>query len=544
MFAVPGWSVSSELLKTQTTCPDSLKHDANGIGAREAESLKKRKRSQTNLKLKEINSTNLADLWEEVIEGNPRKNKKNKTRKRDSIRKSENTLTKNSHAQSTSTFEDKNSKEIIREGEELVRKSATSDDSLRTTNAEGQYSQRDGGNQRTEKLKKRKGKYSEKTSEISEDSKENENCTDLKSNPSIELSSNSTTTAISTLTPLQAAMRKKLISSRFRYLNQTLYTTPSSQSLNLFHENPEMFSDYHEGFRRQVEIWPENPVDSYLAEIKSRGKVKEFRRGKPDEKEAILPLPRTSGTCIIADLGCGDAALATKLQTYLQEYRLKIHSFDLHSLSKLVTKADISNLPLPDGSVNVAIFCLALMGTNWVDFIEEAFRVLRWKGELWVAEIKSRFGRVKKSGSKIVEHSVGKKKKATATESKKYLKQKEEQIDDAIATVEVDGIDDYKKDETNLIAFVEILKTRGFVLRSKENEAIDVTNKMFVKMYFLKNTTPVRGKYGSASAETPTVISHRETWKNKEKTKFVEKEPSQMVTNEADVLKPCLYKLR
>ena len=34
-------------------------------------------------------------------------------------------------------------------------------------------------------------------------------------------------------------------------------------------------------------------------------------------------------------------------------------------------------VPLPEASVDTAVFSLSLMGTNWLDFICEAHRVLR-----------------------------------------------------------------------------------------------------------------------------------------------------------------------
>lgn len=36
-----------------------------------------------------------------------------------------------------------------------------------------------------------------------------------------------------------------------------------------------------------------------------------------------------------------------------------------------------SQVPLPDSSVDVAVFCLSLMGTNLVEYLREAHRVLR-----------------------------------------------------------------------------------------------------------------------------------------------------------------------
>ena len=44
-----------------------------------------------------------------------------------------------------------------------------------------------------------------------------------------------------------------------------------------------------------------------------------------------------------------------------------------------------------DQSVDVAVFCLALMGTDYPSFLMEAQRVLRLGGFLWIAEVSSRF---------------------------------------------------------------------------------------------------------------------------------------------------------
>lgn len=48
------------------------------------------------------------------------------------------------------------------------------------------------------------------------------------------------------------------------------------------------------------------------------------------------------------------------------------------------------SLWLQDRTVDVAIFCLSLMGTNWEDFVREAHRVLRVGGTLLIAEVSSR----------------------------------------------------------------------------------------------------------------------------------------------------------
>lgn len=45
--------------------------------------------------------------------------------------------------------------------------------------------------------------------------------------------------------------------------------------------------------------------------------------------------------------------------------------------------------------MDVAVFCLALMGTDYGSFLEEAVRVLRPGGWLWIAEVRSRFADAK-----------------------------------------------------------------------------------------------------------------------------------------------------
>jgi len=393
------------------------------------------------------------------------------------------------------------------------------------------------------------------------------------------------------LTPLQVSMRQKLISARFRHLNQTLYTSPSTQSLSLFTENPQMFNEYHEGFRKQVEVWPENPVDGYIKAIRERGKIRfesqkgRFRREKssrqtpgngaedpaaaaqpPEGTPPSPPLPRTNGLCTIADLGCGDAKLAQALNPDAKQLHLRLLSFDLHAPHPLVTPADIAHLPLADASVDVAVFCLALMGTNWIDFVEEAYRLLRWRGELWVAEIKSRFGRVQggragAAGMKRVEHSVGKKMKGKVG-AKNKAKSNGNAADndggdagvdgDADLLREIDGADPAaeRTRDPDPAAFVEVLRKRGFALKEGPG-AVDRSNRMFVKMEFVKALSPSRGKgvpVGLPSRTAGAGAGDRGVGRWRPKMKFIERGEDgghgDGEEEEGGVLKPCVYKLR
>jgi ribosomal RNA-processing protein 8 len=53
-------------------------------------------------------------------------------------------------------------------------------------------------------------------------------------------------------------------------------------------------------------------------------------------------------------MGCGDARLAQTVPN-------KTHSFDLVSKNPRVTACDVAHVPLENESVDIVVFCLALM---------------------------------------------------------------------------------------------------------------------------------------------------------------------------------------
>ncbi|KAH7484057.1 25S rRNA (adenine-N(1))-methyltransferase [Fusarium oxysporum f. sp. matthiolae] len=494
MFAVPGWSVSADGLKSEAPG----KNNSNSAPGKKSN---KRKRNNNNNNAAEnVTPSTVADLWESVIEG-----------KKTEQPKSEKAAKRQKKQKKAKDGED----EKLKEGEETKEDKKEGDDD----------------DEQPKPKKEKKDKKQKQKQKSTEDS------TETNTSPAKDVVAKTAPQppAPPKLTPLQASMREKLISARFRHLNETLYTRPSEEAFNLFDESPEMFDEYHEGFRRQVKVWPENPVDSFLKDIRARGKVRQQGKGRPGAPPTPLaktPLPRTQQECTIADLGCGDARLAEALQSDGKKLKVNVKSYDLQSPSPLVTKADIANLPLADGSVNVAVFCLALMGTNWVDFIEEAYRILHWKGELWVAEIKSRFGPIRNKNAPVT-HSVGNRKKnAMAGKKGKKGADNDAEHDEDLA-VEVDGMDDRRR-ETDVSAFVEVLRSRGFVLQG-DREAIDLSNKMFVKMHFIKGASPTKGKH----------VKEQEAPKGKRGIiRRIDPIDEQPEFNEASVLKPCVYKIR
>ncbi|KAF2836068.1 hypothetical protein M501DRAFT_997299, partial [Patellaria atrata CBS 101060] len=515
MFAVQGWNISASL-QTQTDVSSTVL--ASNSHENGAPPTKKRKRDHKKSNESSITGDNIADLWQKHFEGgNDGWNKAAKQK----MKKKNKALAGNQSAEGSGT-------EPTEEAEQLQPVS----------------------NGNTTKTKKKRQKKNYAAKEVEDTIVKMRTPKVPKNGPA------KSQTPSTTLTPLQASMRSKLAAARFRHLNEELYTKPSTESLALFSESPEMFDDYHTGFQQQVGVWPENPVDGYIKDVLERGRVKtlsqkaRFKKEKKGQAPApesngepsignARPLPRTQGTCTLADLGCGTAGLSTALQPHLSQFNSKIHSFDLAASSPLVTIADISNLPLPDGSVDIAIFCLALMGTNWIDFVEEAWRVLRWKGELWVAEIKSRFGRVEKGKKGVVEHSVGNRQRK-GMPSKKRIAEQEEKANDEVLAVEVDEVDDRRSRlKTDVSTFVEILRKRGFVLDERAGNAVDLSNKMFVKMSFVKGASPVKGK----NVPTRREDEGRVAWKSKRKLRFLDDAKHEEEEDETKALKPCVYKV-
>jgi len=56
-----------------------------------------------------------------------------------------------------------------------------------------------------------------------------------------------------------------------------------------------------------------------------------------------------------------------------------VRSFDLVKVNEHVEVCDMADVPLQDGTVDVAVFCLSLMGTNFLGFVREACRYTKLK---------------------------------------------------------------------------------------------------------------------------------------------------------------------
>ena len=155
-------------------------------------------------------------------------------------------------------------------------------------------------------------------------------------------------------------MREQLAGSEFRRFNEQLYKCPSWKASQLLQRDPEALRRYMRNFREQTQHWPSQPVGhaaSWLLSLASR-RASTSRTAKGTES----PLS-------VVDLGAGDGELAS-----LVARSLSVRSFDFVSLNERVEACDISSLPIQSERVDVAVLCLALMGTNYKDFLAGALR--------------------------------------------------------------------------------------------------------------------------------------------------------------------------
>lgn len=160
--------------------------------------------------------------------------------------------------------------------------------------------------------------------------------------------------------------KQQMSSSLLRLIDESLYTSEASD----IPIDREKFLAYHEAYADVCKKWPTQPIDYLVKFIKRRMFPK-----KPVHKYKF------------ADVGCGkEPLLKLKLPP-----KANVQSFDLVSVHKDVTEANMEHLPVYDGSFDCAVYCLSLMAKNLGGVILEAKRILKLKGSLLIVEVTSRF---------------------------------------------------------------------------------------------------------------------------------------------------------
>ena len=155
----------------------------------------------------------------------------------------------------------------------------------------------------------------------------------------------------------------------FSKMNNRWYASESTKTHDRLANNKEEWAHYHTLYRQLRETWPVVP---YKEEIR------------------WLSEPERNGL-VVGDFGCGEALIAAEVG-----HKHTMHNFDHVAIDERVIACDITRVPLEDQSLDLAIFCLSLMGSNFTDYIREAHRCLHIDGYLHIWEAASYFDDVKK----------------------------------------------------------------------------------------------------------------------------------------------------
>ncbi|MFB2839652.1 zinc-ribbon domain-containing protein [Floridanema evergladense] len=148
----------------------------------------------------------------------------------------------------------------------------------------------------------------------------------------------------------------------FSQMNRLWNQTHSAKTHQRLQENPEEWAQYHTLYQESRKDW------------------------------AIVPYEEMIGWCqqrsgyVIGDFGCGEAKFAEAISD-----RHTVHNFDHIAINNNVIACDMSHVPLNDEELDVAIFSLSLMGSNFTDYLREAYRTLKLDGQLHIIEATSRF---------------------------------------------------------------------------------------------------------------------------------------------------------
>jgi len=150
--------------------------------------------------------------------------------------------------------------------------------------------------------------------------------------------------------------RQLRLNSELQEFNRIAKVSHSSTTHKRFKDNPNEWIKYHQLRRESMKDWNEIPYEVIAKKIKKKN-------------------------AIVADFGCGENLFKTLIPN-------KVISFDHVAIDDSVIACDMSDLSLylENESIDVAVFSLSLWGTNYKDYIKEAYRVLNFTGFIYIAE--------------------------------------------------------------------------------------------------------------------------------------------------------------
>lgn len=150
----------------------------------------------------------------------------------------------------------------------------------------------------------------------------------------------------------QEWQRQKSLISEF---NRRGKVTNSGRLHKELTERPQDWFEYHRARHESMRTWQEIPYEYIASKIKNKNRV-------------------------VADFGCGENLMRNFIPNN------KVYSFDHVAIDDTVIACDMAHTPLEDESIDIAVFSLALWGSNFEGYFKEAYRLLNYDGLMYIAE--------------------------------------------------------------------------------------------------------------------------------------------------------------
>ena len=150
--------------------------------------------------------------------------------------------------------------------------------------------------------------------------------------------------------------KEKRIHGDFTKMNLSWSVAKSQNTYERLKNDNIEWQYYHTLYRESRKTWPEIPYIKIADKIKANSRL------------------------VVGDFGCGENLLSKELSDN------KVHAFDYVAIDENVTACDISKIPLNDNELDIAVFSLSLMGSNFKDYLQEAYRTLAHLGRIYIAE--------------------------------------------------------------------------------------------------------------------------------------------------------------
>ena len=155
----------------------------------------------------------------------------------------------------------------------------------------------------------------------------------------------------------QVALRKL---GDFSKLNGRWNHAKSSTTHERLLKDPTEWHLYHTLYQEARKEWTEIPYEGMIEWLKDRPSL------------------------VVGDFGCGEAIISKSVSN-------KVYNFDHVAIDDSVIACDMSNIPLEDKILDLAIFSLSLMGSNLDEYLKEAHRLLKIDGRLKIVEPSNRW---------------------------------------------------------------------------------------------------------------------------------------------------------